>query len=81
MDYVEGRVFWEPSLPGLAPAERRAIYDALNDVIARLHRVDYAAIGLGDYGRPGNYVQRQIDRWTKPVPRLGDRNGSRRWTG
>ncbi len=65
MDYVEGRVFWEPTLPGLAPAERGAIYDALNDVIARLHRVDYAAIGLGDFGRPGNYVRRQIDRWTR----------------
>jgi aminoglycoside phosphotransferase (APT) family kinase protein len=65
MDYVEGRVFWEPTLPGLGRDERRAIYDALNDVIARLHRVDYAAIGLTDYGRPGNYVSRQIDRWTK----------------
>src|SRR5579885_518396 len=65
MDYVEGRVFWEPTLPGLAPAERHAVYDALNDVIARLHRVDYQAIGLGDFGRPGNYVRRQIDRWTK----------------
>ena len=65
MDYVEGRVFWEPTLPGLAPAERGAIYDALNDVIARLHRVDYAALGLDDFGRPGNYVRRQIDRWTR----------------
>jgi aminoglycoside phosphotransferase (APT) family kinase protein len=65
MDYVEGRVFWEPTLPGLAPQERGAIYDALNDVIARLHRVDYAAIGLADFGRPGNYVRRQIERWSK----------------
>ena len=65
MDYVEGRVFWEPTLPGLAPAERHAVYDAMNDVIARLHRVDYQAIGLGDYGRPGNYVRRQIDRWSR----------------
>jgi aminoglycoside phosphotransferase (APT) family kinase protein len=65
MDYVPGRVFWEPTLPDLAPAERGAIYRALNDVIARLHRVDYAAIGLGDFGRPGNYVMRQIDRWSK----------------
>jgi aminoglycoside phosphotransferase (APT) family kinase protein len=65
MGYVEGRVFWEPTLPGLAPAERHALYDALNDVIARLHRVDYQAIGLGEFGRPGNYVRRQIDRWTK----------------
>jgi aminoglycoside phosphotransferase (APT) family kinase protein len=65
MDYVEGRVFWEPTLPGLSREARYAIYDALNDVIARLHRVDYQAIGLGDYGRPGNYVARQIDRWTR----------------
>src|SRR5579872_3957634 len=65
MDHVEGRVFWEPTLPDLRRDERGAIYDALNDVIARLHRVDYQAIGLGDYGRPGNYVRRQIERWTK----------------
>jgi aminoglycoside phosphotransferase (APT) family kinase protein len=65
MDYVEGRVFWEPTLPGLGAAERQAVYDALNDVIARLHRVDYHALGLDDYGRPGNYVRRQIDRWSK----------------
>jgi aminoglycoside phosphotransferase (APT) family kinase protein len=65
MDYVEGRVFWEPTLPELGRDERRALYDALNDVIARLHRVDYAALGLQDFGRPGNYVRRQIDRWTK----------------
>ena len=65
MSYVEGRVFWEPTLPELARDERGAIYDALNDVIARLHRVDYEALGLGDFGRPGNYVRRQIERWTK----------------
>ncbi len=65
MGYVEGRVFWEPTLPELPKSERHAIYDALNDVIARLHRVDYAALGLADFGRPGNYVRRQIDRWTK----------------
>jgi aminoglycoside phosphotransferase (APT) family kinase protein len=65
MDYVEGRVFWEPTLPELGRDERHAIYNALNDVIARLHRVDYAALGLADFGRSGNYVRRQIDRWTK----------------
>src|SRR5690348_5843591 len=65
MDYVDGRVFWDPALPGLSPAERSAIYDAMNETIARLHRVDYAAIGLGDFGRPGGYVKRQIERWTK----------------
>jgi len=65
MEYVTGRVFWDPTLPQLAPPGRRAIYDAMNDVLARLHRVDYARIGLGDYGRPGNYAMRQIDRWTR----------------
>jgi len=65
MDCVAGRIFWDPALPGLVPAERAAIYDAMNDTIARLHRVDYAALGLGDFGRPGNYVKRQIERWTR----------------
>jgi len=65
MDYVEGRVFWDPTLPELAPAQRGAVYDAMNDVIARLHKVDYAKIGLADFGKPGNYFGRQIDRWTK----------------
>ncbi len=65
MDYVGGRVFWEPTLPALAPAERSGIFAAMSDAIARLHRIDYAALGLGDYGRPGSYVLRQIDRWTK----------------
>ena len=65
MEYVEGRIFWDPTLPDLAPAGRGAIYDAMNAVIAALHKVDYAAIGLADYGKPGNYFMRQIDRWTK----------------
>jgi aminoglycoside phosphotransferase (APT) family kinase protein len=65
MEYVEGRVLWDQSLPGMSREERAAIYDELNRVIAQLHRVDYAAIGLGDYGKPGNYFARQIERWTK----------------
>lgn len=65
MDYVAGRVFWDPTLPELARHERRPIFEAMNGVIARLHRVDYASIGLADYGRPGSYAMRQIDRWTK----------------
>ena len=65
MDCVEGRVLWDPQLPGMAPAERSAIFDEMNRVIALLHRVDYAAIGLADYGKPGNYFQRQIDRWSR----------------
>lgn len=65
MEYVRGRIFRDPQLPGLAPAERAAIYDDMNDVLARLHRVDYAAIGLADFGKPGNYFARQIGRWSK----------------
>ncbi|HMR71229.1 MAG TPA: phosphotransferase [Rubrivivax sp.] len=65
MEYVDGRVLWEQSLPGMTPAERGAIYDEMNRVIAALHRVDVAAAGLADYGRPGNYFDRQIGRWSK----------------
>jgi len=65
MECVEGRVLWDQSLPGMTPGERAAIYDEQNRVIAQLHTVDYAAIGLGDYGKPGNYFARQIERWTK----------------
>ena len=59
------RVLGADACPGSAAPSAARIYDAINDVIARLHRVDYAALGLGDFGRPGNYVARQIDRWTK----------------
>jgi len=65
MDYVEGRVLWEQSLPGMSVAERGAIYDEMNRVIAALHAIDYAAAGLADFGRPGNYFARQIARWSK----------------
>jgi len=65
MDYVEGRVIWDPALPGLTPQQRRAHYAELGRVIAALHRVDCAAAGLSDYGKPGNYVERQVARWTK----------------
>lgn len=65
MDKVEGRVFWDLKLPGLAPAERRAIYEAQTDTLAALHRFDPDAIGLSDYGKPGNYFARQVGRWTK----------------
>ena len=65
MELIEGRVLWDQSLPGMLPAERAAIYDELNCVIARLHAIDYAAIGLADYGKPGNYFGRQIERWTR----------------
>ena len=65
MEYVEGRVLWEQSLPSLTPAERGAIYDEMNRVIAALHSVDFREHGLADYGKPGNYFERQIARWTK----------------
>jgi aminoglycoside phosphotransferase (APT) family kinase protein len=65
MEFVEGRVLWESTLPDSTPAERAAIYDAMNETLARLHRVDYAAIGLESYGKPGNYFARQIHRWSK----------------
>ena len=65
MEFIEGRVLWDQSLPGMTPAERAAIYDELNRVIAQLHTIDYAAIGLADYGKPGNYFARQIERWTR----------------
>jgi aminoglycoside phosphotransferase (APT) family kinase protein len=65
MDCVDGRVLWDPALPGMQPAERHAIFDEMNRVIAALHMVDYKAIGLADYGKPGNYFARQIDRWSK----------------
>jgi aminoglycoside phosphotransferase (APT) family kinase protein len=65
MEYVSGRVFWDPQLPDLAPAERTLVHDEINRVIAALHRVDYVAVGLGDYGRPGEYIARQVARWSK----------------
>ena len=65
MDYVAGRVLWDQSLPGMSPPERAAIWDELNDVVARLHRFDYRALGLETFGKPGNYIGRQVARWTR----------------
>jgi aminoglycoside phosphotransferase (APT) family kinase protein len=65
MDLVRGRVFWDPRLPELTPNERSAIFDSMNETIARIHTLDPVALGLGDFGRTGAYVQRQIGRWTK----------------
>jgi aminoglycoside phosphotransferase (APT) family kinase protein len=64
MDCVDGRVLWDPALPGMDAAQRRAIFEEMNRVIAALHAVDYRAAGLGDYGKPGNYIERQVSRWT-----------------
>ena len=65
MEFLEGRVFRDVALPDASPAERRAIYDAMNEALARLHNVDYAAVGLGDYGRAGGYIARQVKRWSQ----------------
>ena len=65
MEFLDGRIFWEQHLPEVAPAERGMMFDSMNAVIAALHSVDYAAVGLGDFGRPGNYMGRQIARWSR----------------
>ncbi|WP_417496967.1 phosphotransferase [Maricaulis sp.] len=65
MEFVEGRIFWDPLLPGMEPAERAALYDACNATLAHLHSIDIEAAGLSDYGKPGDYFQRQIGRWSK----------------
>jgi aminoglycoside phosphotransferase (APT) family kinase protein len=71
MEYVEGRVLWDPRLPGMEPAQRAAHHDEMNRVLATLHRVDYAAVGLGDYGRIGSYIERQVARWSKQYAAAG----------
>jgi aminoglycoside phosphotransferase (APT) family kinase protein len=78
MEFMPGRVLWDQSLPGMAPAERRAIYMEMNRVIAALHTVKFKDIGLAEYGKSGNYFERQIGRWTKqyqasvtqPIPEM-----------
>jgi aminoglycoside phosphotransferase (APT) family kinase protein len=66
MEYLDGRIFWDQRLPEIASAaERTAMFQSMNAVIADLHRVDYAVVGLGDFGRPGNYMGRQIARWSR----------------
>ena len=64
MAHVEGRVLWDPALPGMDGIERRAVYDDMNRVVAALHRIGPGAVGLNDFGRPGHFVGRQINRWT-----------------
>jgi len=65
MDMVDGRIFWNPRLPEVPKDERQAFYDSMCETIARLHRIDYAAAGLGDYGKPGGFVERQIGVWSR----------------
>ena len=64
MEYVEARVFWNPALPELQSGQRRAIYAEMVRVLAALHSVDITAVGLADYGKPGNYFERQVSRWS-----------------
>jgi aminoglycoside phosphotransferase (APT) family kinase protein len=63
MEFLEGRIFRDPQLPGIEREERAAIYDSMNDVLARLHKVDLVETGLSDFGKPGNYFERQVARW------------------
>src|SRR4051812_25352706 len=65
MDYVEGRVLWDPALPGMTREQRAAIWDEQNRVISLLHKIDFEKIGLQDFGKPGNYIGRQVERWSK----------------
>ena len=65
MEFLEGRIFWDPRLPDLPPAERRATFQSMNAVIAELHSIDYVAVGLAEFGRPGNYMARQVARWSR----------------
>ena len=78
MEFMEGRVLWDQSLPGMTPEQRAEIYDEMNRVIAALHSVKFADQGLADYGKSGNYFERQIGRWSKqyvasvtqPIPEM-----------
>ena len=65
MEFVKGRVFWDARFPKQSPEERRALFDAMNQTLANLHRVNPTDVGLGDYGRPGNYFERQISIWSR----------------
>lgn len=64
MEMVRGRIFWDPALPELTKSQRAALYDAMNATLAKLHDVDPAAAGLDDFGKPGNYFERQVTRWS-----------------
>ncbi len=70
MDAVPGRILVDASMPEQTPAERAAIFDSMNDVLARLHKVDPAKVGLGDYGRTGQYIARQVARWSRQYAEL-----------
>lgn len=65
MEFIEGRILWDPALPGFEKHQRKSMYEEMNRTIAALHQVDYGICGLSDYGRPGDYFERQIARWSK----------------
>jgi aminoglycoside phosphotransferase (APT) family kinase protein len=65
MAHIDGRIFWNPALPDLKLEERTPIFDAMNDGLAKLHTIDVAAVGLSDFGKPGSYFARQLQRWTE----------------
>jgi aminoglycoside phosphotransferase (APT) family kinase protein len=75
MEMVEGRVFWDATFPHVARDERPLYFDAMNATLARLHSVDYASIDLSDYGRPGRYCERQVERWSKQYLQDTDAGG------
>ena len=64
MEYMDGRIFWDPALPELDPAERGAVYEEMGRVLAHIHAIDPGAHDLADFGKPGNYFERQFDRWS-----------------
>jgi len=72
MAHVPGRIFMDPTLPGLDARERSAVYDDVNRIIAALHGLDPGALGLADHGRPGAYLERQVARWSRQVQAVAD---------
>ena len=86
MAHVDGRIFWDPAMPDSTPDERAAIYDAMNAALAQLHGVDVAAVGLADYGKPGDYFARQLARWSdqyraSETEKLADMDALIAWLG
>jgi aminoglycoside phosphotransferase (APT) family kinase protein len=86
MAYVEGRIFWDPAMPGATREERAGVYDAMNETLAKLHAIDVAGAGLADYGKPGNYFARQLQRWSEQyraseTGEIADMNRLIEWLG
>jgi aminoglycoside phosphotransferase (APT) family kinase protein len=86
MSHVDGRIFWDPAMPGSTREERAGVYDAMNEALARLHGIDFAAAGLADFGKPGNYFARQVQRWSEQyraseTAEIADMNRLIAWLG